>query len=233
MKAPSRRAGGTSSPITSEIHQVGGGGFTSPEDAAVYLILFGSEAALVDAGTGAETDRLFRNIASCGVAPEAVRLLLLTHCHFDHTGGAAEVRERSGCRIVTHEREAPFLEEGDDRVTAALWYGRHLSPLPVDERIEGAQGVIRMSGREILAIHIPGHSPGSMAFLVESDGQRILFGQDVHGPLDESLLSEEEAYRQSLERLAGLDADILCEGHYGVFRGKEEVRGFIRSFLRS
>ena len=218
--------------ITSEIFQVGGGGFTGPEDAAVYLIRFESEAALVDAGTGGDTDRLFRNIESCGVSPDAVRYLLLTHCHFDHTGGAADVRERTGCRIVAHALEAPFLEEGDDRVTAALWYGAHLSPLPVDERIEGSRGTIRMGNREILAVHIPGHSPGSLAFLLESDGQSVLFGQDIHGPLDESLLSDEDAYRRSLELLAGEDADILCEGHYGVFRGKGEVRNFIRSFLR-
>ena len=218
--------------ITSEIFQVGGGGFTSPEDAAVYLIRVGAEAALVDAGTGGDPDRLFRNIASCGVPPDAVRFLLLTHCHFDHTGGAADVRERTGCRIVAHALEAPFLEAGDDRVSAALWYGARLSPLPVDERIEGPRGRIGLGDREIQAIHIPGHSPGSMAFLVESDGQRVLFGQDVHGPLDESLLSDEDAYARSLELLAALDADILCEGHYGVFRGKEEVRGFIRSFLR-
>lgn len=218
--------------ITSEIFQVGGGGFTAPEDAAVYLIRFESEAALVDAGTGGDTDRLFRNIESCGVSPDAVRYLLLTHCHFDHTGGAADVRERTGCRIVAHALEAPFLEAGDDRVTAALWYGTHLSPLPVDERIEGSGGTIRMGNREILAVHIPGHSPGSLAFLLDSDGQRVLFGQDIHGPLDESLLSDEDAYRRSLELLAGQDADILCEGHYGVFRGKGEVRNFIRSFLR-
>lgn len=218
--------------ITSEIFQVGGGGFTSPEDAAVYLIRFESEAALVDAGTGGDTDRLFRNIESCGVSPDAVRYLLLTHCHFDHTGGAADVRERTGCRIVAHALEAPFLEAGDDRVTAALWYGTHLSPLPIDERIEGSRSTIRMGNREILAVHIPGHSPGSLAFLLDSDGQRVLFGQDIHGPLDESLLSDEDAYRRSLELLAGQDADILCEGHYGVFRGKGEVRNFIRSFLR-
>ena len=218
--------------ITSEIFQVGGGGFTAPEDAAVYLIRFESEAALVDAGTGGDTDRLFRNIESCGVSPDAVRYLLLTHCHFDHTGGAADVRERTGCRIVAHALEAPFLEAGDDRVTAALWYGTHLSPLPIDERIEGSRGTIRMGNREILAVHIPGHSPGSLAFLLDSDGQRVLFGQDIHGPLDESLLSDEDAYRRSLDLLAGQDADILCEGHYGVFRGKGEVRNFIRSFLR-
>jgi glyoxylase-like metal-dependent hydrolase (beta-lactamase superfamily II) len=84
----------------------------------------------------------------------------------------------------------------------------------------------------IEALHIPGHSPGSLVYVTESEGKRVLFGQDVHGPLDASLLSNLEDYLESLRFLLALDADILCEGHYGVIRGKAEVADFIRSFLR-
>jgi glyoxylase-like metal-dependent hydrolase (beta-lactamase superfamily II) len=80
-------------------------------------------------------------------------------------------------------------------------------------------------------MHIPGHSPGSMVYVTESEGKKVLFGQDVHGPLDASLLSNREDYLESLRFLLSLGADILCEGHYGVFRGKEEVADFIESFL--
>ncbi len=38
---------------------------------------------------------------------------------------------------------------------------------------------------------------------------------------------------KSLKLLISLEADILCEGHFGVYRGKEEVKKFIRSFLGS
>jgi hypothetical protein len=53
----------------------------------------------------------------------------------------------------------------------------------------------------------------------------------VAGPLHPSLLSNREDYRRSLQLLLELEADILCEGHYGVFRGKKEVAAFIRKFL--
>jgi glyoxylase-like metal-dependent hydrolase (beta-lactamase superfamily II) len=59
----------------------------------------------------------------------------------------------------------------------------------------------------------------------------VLFAQDVHGPLAPSLLSNEADYQRSLRRLRDLDADILCEGHYGVFEGREEARRFIESFI--
>jgi len=79
--------------------------------------------------------------------------------------------------------------------------------------------------------HIPGHSPGSVALTVESEGKLVLFGQDVHGPLNDTLKSNRDDYIQSLEFLLSLDADILCEGHFGVYYGKEEVKDFIESFL--
>ena len=58
--------------ITSEIFEVGGGLLTSPEDAAIYLIKFGQESALVDAGCGRATERLFANIRKCGVDPQSI-----------------------------------------------------------------------------------------------------------------------------------------------------------------
>ena len=78
---------------------------------------------------------------------------------------------------------------------------------------------------------MPGHSPGSMVYLVESEAKKILFGQDVHGPLDPLIKSDKAAYKNSLRRLLTLEADILCEGHYGIIEGRQEVSDFISSFL--
>jgi hypothetical protein len=57
-----------------------------------------------------------------------------------------------------------------------------------------------------------------------------VFGQDVHRPLDPSLLSSLEDYLASLQRLLDLDADILCEGQCGIFEGKDAVARYIRRF---
>jgi len=60
----------------------------------------------------------------------------------------------------------------------------------------------------------------------------VLFGQDVHGPYFLKGSSPEQA-RTSLRRLIDLEADILCEGHFGVYEPKEEVRRYIEGHLRS
>lgn len=217
--------------ITKEIFQVGGDGLTSPGDAAIYLIHFGDEAALVDAGCGGSEDRLFRNIQECGVEPNQIKHLLITHCHYDHTGGIRAVRDRTKCRVHVHALDAPFLETGDDVVTAAAWYGTSIKPTPVDAKWIGDRKDLNLGGRKIEAIHTPGHSPGSAVYMTESEGIKVMFGQDVHGPLDASLLSNREDYRRSLGTLMDMEADILCEGHYGIILGKSEVREFIASFL--
>jgi glyoxylase-like metal-dependent hydrolase (beta-lactamase superfamily II) len=217
--------------ITTEIFQVGGRQFTSPEDAAIYLINFDGHAALVDAGGGGAQERLLANLRACGVAPGQVEYLLITHCHYDHAGGAQALQEALHCRVVAHALEAPFLEQGDQVVTAATWYGARLQPLVVDHKIAGAGETIVLGGRNIQAIHTPGHSPGSMVYLTDSGGLKVLFAQDVHGPLHPDLKSNREDYRRSLELLLSLEADILCEGHYGVYQGKKKVAAFIRQFL--
>lgn len=216
--------------ITSDIVQVGGPSLTHADDAAVYLVRFGDDAALVDAGSGRASERLLLNIEAGGGAVEQIRYLLLTHCHYDHSGGAAYFRQRFHWPVALHALEAPYLEQGDNQVSAASWYGDQLTPCPVDRRI-GDGDCFPLGEHALQVIHIPGHSPGSVAYLVESEGQRVVFAQDVHGPLHPALLSNVRDYQASLQKLLALDADILCEGHYGVFVGKAAIAGFIARFV--
>jgi glyoxylase-like metal-dependent hydrolase (beta-lactamase superfamily II) len=217
--------------ITENAWQVGGSGQTAPEDAAIYLIRFGEAAALIDAGCGDGTQTLFANIYKA--IPEKVPIthLFLTHCHFDHTGGAEAVRQRCGCKVVAHRMDAVYLERGDSEVTAASWYGSRMRPLRVDHQIGGAQETIAVGTGSITAYHCPGHSPGSLVYVAEIDGQKILFGQDIHGPLHPDLLSDRSDYLRSLGLIMDLNADILCEGHFGVFRGRTEIKRFIASYM--
>ena len=217
--------------IIENLWQVGGEELTAPGDAAVYLVRLGDRAALIDAGCGPGHRQLVDNIHLCLPSGVKISHLLLTHCHFDHTGGAGALRDQFGCRIVAHAADAAYLETGDSEVTAASWYGSRMEPLVIDRRLTGSTEAITIGSGQIQALHCPGHSPGSLVFTVEMAGKTVLFGQDVHGPLHPSLLSHRESYMQSLQLMLSLNADILCEGHFGVIRGKEAVRRFIRSYL--
>jgi glyoxylase-like metal-dependent hydrolase (beta-lactamase superfamily II) len=157
--------------------------------------------------------------------------LLLTHCHFDHTGGAQAVKDEYGCRIVAHELDAMYLESGDNRVTGAVWYGARLEPFCIDTRLQGQESTLSIGSGTVTAIHCPGHSPGSVVYTTHIDGQLILFGQDIHGPVHSELLSDEKQYLDSLAKILNLKADLLLEGHFGIIETKHEVGEFIQSCI--
>ena len=117
--------------VTENIWQVGGDGLTAAGDAAAYLIRFGHQAALIDAGCGSGHWQPVDNISLC-LPPDADSvILLLSHCHYDHTGGAARVREQYGCKIIAHEKDALFLEKGRlIGIGVQLSFGNFLSRPP-------------------------------------------------------------------------------------------------------
>ena len=217
--------------IMDNLWRVAGDGLTAPEDAASYLIRFGKCAALIDAGTGKCHDRLVRNITACLPFETKVDYLFLTHCHYDHAGGAEGIRNYYGCRIIAYAHDAVFLETGDGLTTAAEWYGAMQDRIAIDQKIHAKEAEFTVGDGRIIAYFCPGHSPGSLVYTAELNGFKVLFGQDVHGPLHRDLKSDAQAYARSLEFLLSLNADILCEGHFGIFRGKESVRRFISSYL--
>ena len=217
--------------IANEVWQVGGDRLTAPEDAAIYMIAFGEKAALIDAGTGKGHKRLITNVNECGVRISDIEYLFLTHCHFDHSGGAAAVRDHYGCRIIAHTLDAVYMEEGNSEVTAATWYGTRMPKLPIDESFDETVKEFPVGKGSLTAHHWPGHTPGSVVYVTEIKSKRVLFGQDIHGPLHPSFLSNETDYRRSLEYILDLDADILCEGHFGVYHGQDQIERFIRQYL--
>ena len=210
---------------------MGGAEFTSVEDAAIYLVRFGDKAVLIDAGCGDEHEILVDNIAEVLPAWVEIEYLFLTHCHYDHTGGAEKVRDKYGCQIVVHELDNEYLAKGDSQVTAAAWYDAQMIPLKIDYIVRNQTETFQIGNGQLVCHHCPGHSPGSVIYLTEFGPMKVLFGQDVHGPLDPVLLSNRDDYRNSLNFMLSLEADILCEGHFGIYRGKDKVKQFIGSFL--
>ena len=83
----------------------------------------------------------------------------------------------------------------------------------------------------LTVLHTPGHTPGSVVVYMDRDGKRTLFGQDIHGPFDPDFKSDIPAWKQSMLKLLDLDADLLAEGHYGLFEGKKRIHDFISDFL--
>ena len=216
--------------VTEGIYQVGGADITDPRDCAVYLLDLG-KLVLIDAGAGPSYDKIVANIEGLGLKPAQLKAVILTHCHIDHIGGAPQFRDAFGCQIIMHHLDAEAVELGNDRMTAASWYNLTFPPMPVDVKLKGEEEHLNFGDQEIICLHTPGHTPGSLSVYLDRGGTRVLFGQDIHGPFSEEFGSDLAAWRRSMERLLALEADILCEGHFGVYQPKENVAAYIRHYL--
>lgn len=219
------------SEITKDIFTVGGPEITDGRDGCVYLLNLG-ELLLIDSGAGWSVDKIIKNIEGFGFEGNKISKILLTHCHIDHIGGVPEIRKRFGSKIYIHKLDAPPLENGDPVLTAAKWYQTSFPPTPVDVKFNLPEEILRIGDQKIVCLHTPGHTPGSICIYLDRNGKRILFGQDLHGPLLEEFGSSLEDYDRSTKKLLDLDVDILCEGHFGIYKTKKQVKNYILSYRR-
>jgi glyoxylase-like metal-dependent hydrolase (beta-lactamase superfamily II) len=212
------------------IYLVGGSGISHPADCCVYLANAGPKLVMIDAGAGPGAGAILSNVEALGFDPSRIGHIVATHGHIDHIGGISRIREATGCRVIAHRRDRDAIELGDPALTAADLYGIEYWPEKIDTVLGGDETAQKIGDLEFHFIATPGHTPGSIAAYIDMEEGRVLFGQDVHGPFSDVWGSDIPEWKRSMEKLLGLEADILCEGHAGVFRG-EEVRGYIESQL--
>lgn len=216
------------------VHLVGGQGLSSPGDCCVYLVDVGGEGAvLVDAGLGTEPEQLISNIEDTGHRVEDIEVLVLTHCHIDHIGGAPSIVERAGCQVMAHEGDVEAITEGIASRTAADAYGVPSPRVPVDRVVTRDGGTLDVGSTHMLIVHTPGHTPGDITLQMGIEGRTLVFANDVHGPFRRAWGSDLNAWRRSMGRLIAIAPDILLEGHFGVIRPRSHAVDFIREYLES
>ena len=214
------------------IYRVAGNDITDPRDCSVYLLDVG-ELVMIDAGFGESIDLLASHIGQQGLDPQDISTVILTHCHIDHIGGADQFRHRFGSRLVMHELDATIVARGDNRLTAAFCFQKDFRPFSIDLILRGEEQRLTFGNQELVCLHTPGHTPGSISVYADAGEKRVLFAQDLGAPLLEEFDCDPVAWWSSAEKLLDLDADMLCDGHTGVYQPRRMVRKYIESCMAS
>ena len=138
------------------IYQIGGAGFSSTRDCCVYLLNGGGKYAIVDCGTGANTDRILENTKSLEVSPQDVEYIILTHGHIDHTGGlGAMLKTFPNAKTIAHILELPAIEQGIVGLTAADWYGIDYAGVKMDLVMEEVYHTLELGQITLSSYHSP------------------------------------------------------------------------------
>lgn len=182
----------------------------APAAVLVFLAKCGEKYVLIDTGMGDAVpgeSRLMPSLATLGIGPEDIDMVLLTHMHFDHIGGLLHADRRAfpNARIAVSQAELNYWLSVDDpdNVNARLVkkvmsaYGTDVTP-PFSFKGLLAPG--------LTAIDASGHTPGHTAFLFDMEGKKLLIiGDLVHAAAMQFALPDECA-RYDMDAVAAAAA---------------------------
>jgi glyoxylase-like metal-dependent hydrolase (beta-lactamase superfamily II) len=189
-----------------------------------YLIKAGDGFILIDTGLPSKRRSIEKELESGGCRLGNLKLIVLTHGDKDHCGNAAYLRRKFGARIAMHRNDSGMVEHGD-----MFWNRKPPNPLirvfkpffglSKSDRFEPDLYVedgydFSQYGFDTKAIHIPGHSKGSIGILTKSGD---LFCGDLLANTNKpdlwSLIDDTATAIASVSKLRGLEIITVYPGH--------------------
>lgn len=223
----------------------------------LYLLKGRQGGTIVEGGTGPMGPVLREQLAQLGIAAKYVRQLIVTHAHPDHVMAVPMMRElfpgvtvvasATAAKTLQSEKAVAFFCKMDDMVTGALIQSGVVceqdrrpplaaNQITVDRVVKEGDRIELDEGVALEVLETPGHSDCSLSFYDRA--RRLLIISDATGyyvPQYDTwwpnYFADYGAYVRSIERLAGLDAEVLCLSHNAAIRGADDVRDYFRRAL--
>jgi len=188
------------------------------KDANFYVIRNGDGYIAIDAGGGGKGIAK-AELSKLGIDPEQVSAVLLTHTDFDHTSALGLFKNAA---VYISKQEVQVIDGSVPRMFGMKNRLKH------NYKVIENDGELRFGTRKIKPILTPGHTSGSMCYLL--DDTYLFVGdalslQDGKVVLFNSLFNmDDEIHRQSLKQLAQIqDASYMFTAHYGFSDSCQEA----------
>jgi len=129
------------------------------------------EAIVVDPGDNPDTI-----LAHLDKHQLQLKQIVITHTHIDHVGAIYELQEKSGTAAAIHKADLLLLDKLD---VQASWIGIRTPKRGVIDRYVNDGDAVAVNGIELGVIHTPGHTPGSLTFVLPGDRNMLFTGDTL------------------------------------------------------
>jgi len=201
-----------------------------------YLIATDIGYILIDTGGSNKRTDLEKELESAGCRPGNLKLIVITHGDFDHTGNAAYLRKKFGTRIAMHENDSGMLEHGNmfwnrKKGNFLIFLIRKIAPILIrfgksdrckpDLTFDDGYDLSEY-GFDAKVLSIPGHSRGSIGILTAGgdpsagSGQALFCGDlldNTDKPVLNSIMDDSAAANASVEKLKSRKINTVYPGH--------------------
>jgi 2-aminobenzoylacetyl-CoA thioesterase len=212
-------------------------------ESCVYWVQDSGESVLLGGGMSYILPDLLRQVEALQLDERSLSSICILHSHFDHCGVVPFLKKRwPWIKIAGSERAGDLLRKPqivksivEMNQKAAVHAGLRAAVPDFDvsdlviERTLAEGDRLPCGSLDLSVIQTPGHSSCSISIYMAQE--KALFASDavglhLNGEYQPTPNSNYDQYQQSIEKLSGYDADLICLEHFGVFTG-EDARNFI------
>lgn len=134
-------------------------------DLGCYLIATPQGHILINTGLAESVEMIEKNMAQLGFKLADIKILLTTQAHFDHVAGMAEIKKRTGAKMMVDAKDAKVLADGGNSDYYMGGKGPLYLPVKADKLLKD-HDTISLGGTKLVLLHHPGHTQGSCSYLV-------------------------------------------------------------------
>jgi metallo-beta-lactamase class B len=206
--------------------------YVGSADLAAYLLVTPQGDILINSNLESSPALIRQSVEALGFHMRDIRILLISHGHYDHCAGSAEIKRMTGAKYEVMDADVPVVESGGrNDFNYANDKSSWFPPAKVDRVLHDGD-TVRLGGTVLTAHKTAGHTRGTTTWtLDESESGKTLHVVIVGSPNvnpgyklvgNKAYPQIADDYRHEFEVLKALRCDVFLGAHGGYFGSKEK-----------